>query len=50
MDIIFKLGYCIKKIEVIFSEHILKIYTITAVLLNIFLLTYTFFILDLAKL
>ena len=39
-----------KKVEAIFSKYIPKTYTTTAVLLDIFLLTYTLFTLDLAKL
>jgi len=39
-----------EKLESIFSKHIPKTYITATVLLDIFLLTYTFFTLDLAKL
>ena len=38
-----------KRVEAIFSEHMLKIYTTATALLDIFLLTYTLFTLNLAK-
>ena len=39
-----------KRVEAIFSEHIPGTYTTTTILLDMFLLTYTLFTLDLAKL
>jgi len=38
-----------KRVEAIFSEHIPKTYTTATVLLDMFLLAYTLFTLDLAK-